>query len=408
MDGTTPAADAPQRPPGRGRKRIRIAFLLLVAVLVIVAGVIYWLDARRYESTDDAFIDGNVVQISAQVSGIVSAVAFDDNQEVRKGDVLIEIDPRDYEAALASAQATLDTMQAQRDASAVNLQLIRITSNANLEEATSAQEQARSAVEVAKAQAEVARAASVRAGADLVRDRELMLRGNVSHQRLDQSTADQRSTAAQLQAALRNVAVAESLVEQATARLNDAKSAPQKIAQAEAQLHTADGQVEKARADLKQAQLNLSYTKIYAPAAGRITKKSVQPGDQIQKSQIIVQLVSGTPWIVANFKETQLTHMRPGQPVEIRVDAYPSASFKGHVDSIQKGTGAHFSLLPPENATGNFVKVVQRVPVKIVFDGAIEDEHLLGLGMSVVPTVEVAERGNGNTTAGAAPVNNGR
>jgi membrane fusion protein (multidrug efflux system) len=371
------------------RGPFRLVVLGIVGAALLVVGMAYWLHARRFESTDDAFVDGNVVQISPQVAGVVAKLYFTDNQDVRRGDVLLEIDPRDYDAQVAAAKATLNMAMAQKDATAANLSLIRVSSGAGLDEATSAVAQARHAVEVATSQASAARAAFIRAQADLKRDTELFQQGNVSHQRLDQSQADAQSTRAQLQAAERSVSVTENQVEQATARLDNASSAPQRVSVAEAQLRSSDAQVEQAQAALHQAELNRSYTTIYAPRPGRITRKAVQEGDVVQKDQIVTALVVGMPWVIANFKETQVGRMRLGQPAAISIDAYPGHPLQGHVDSIQQGTGARFSLLPAENATGNFVKVVQRVPVKILFDEAPDDNQLLALGMSVVPSVMV-------------------
>ena len=374
-------------PSRRGPFRQVVLGIMVAAVLVVAMA--YWLHGRRFESTDDAFVDGNVVQISPQVAGVVAKLYFTDNQDVRKGDILLEIDPRDYDTQLAAAKAALKIAVAQKDAATANLALIKVSSGAGLDEATGALNQARHAVDVAKSQVAVTRAAFIRAQADLKRDQELFLQGNVSRQRLDQSQADAQSTRAQLQSAERSVAVAENQVEQASARLDDANSAPQRVIVAEAQHRSSDAQVEQAQATLRQAELNRSYTTIYAPRDGRITRKAVQEGDVVQKDQIVTALVVGMPWVIANFKETQVGRMRLGQPAAIDIDAYPGRPLQGHVDSIQQGTGARFSLLPAENATGNFVKVVQRVPVKILFDEAPDDNQLLALGMSVVPTVMV-------------------
>jgi membrane fusion protein (multidrug efflux system) len=380
-----------QAPPEPRRAHpLRLAVIGIVLLAGAAGGTLYWLHAQRFESTDDAFIDGNIVQLAPQVAGLVAELRIDDNQVVRKGDLLLAIDPRDFEAQVAAAKAALDMAMAQREAAAASLALIKVSSGASLNEATSAVEQAGHAVEVSKAQVAANRAAAARAAADLARDEELIRAGNVSRQRLDQSRADAQTTRAQMLAAESSVAVSEALAQQAEARLEDARSAPQKIAVAEAQLRNGDAQIAQAQANLHQAEINLAYTKIFAPQDGRITRKAVQLGDLVQKNQVIASLVAGMPWVSANFKETQLTRVRPGQPVEIKVDAYPGQSYHGHVDSVQQGTGARFSLLPPENATGNFVKVVQRVPVKIVFDGLPDGAGLLALGMSVVPTVEVA------------------
>jgi membrane fusion protein (multidrug efflux system) len=210
-----------------------------------------------------------------------------------------------------------------------------------------------------------------------------------SKQRREQADAQSHGADAQLRAVRQAVKVTEAQLGEVLGQLDAAKTGPQQVAVREAQVRSADAQVAAAQAALDQAELNLSYTRISAPHDGIVTKRAVRLGEVVQRDQQLGALVFGTPWVVANFKETQLTHMKPGQPVTLSIDAYPGMRFAAHVDSIQRGTGARFSLLPPENATGNFVKVVQRVPVKIVFD-APPDRYVLSLGMSVIPRVDLA------------------
>lgn len=372
------------------RRNLRMP--LIAGVLIVIAatgGFLYWLHARNYASTDDAFIDGNSVQISPRVSGTVVAVNVMDNQYVHKGDVLFKIDPSDYQAQVQSAQANMDAALAREQAAKSDLSLTQVTSGAGVEQAQSALQAARSSVSQAQAEVEAAHAEVVRANDDLKRYRTLYKKDEASRQHLQQVVATARTAQARWQAAQRRVATAKAQVREARAKLKNAQSAPQRVAVKRFQLKTAQAAVEQARAALRTARLNLSYTVIRAPHSGHITKKSVLVGDTVQEGQVLTALVYGEPWVTANFKETDLTRMRQGQPVDVHVDAYPSKTFKAHVQSIQRGTGAHFSLLPPENATGNYVKVVQRVPVKIVFNQPPGKSYVLALGMSAEPTVDL-------------------
>jgi membrane fusion protein (multidrug efflux system) len=340
----------------------------IAAAVILIFGIRYVAYALSSESTDDAFIEAHVTPISPKVAGQVVAVPVNDNQDVKEGDLLVEIDSRDYEARLAQARAALDGATAQHKVAQINLEKSR--SQLTSVEANAAQSAAR--VAAAEAQA-------VRADADWKRARELLQTGAIAQQDFDAAQAAARSANADLEAARHKTASDEALVAEAQ----------QQLAHDQAQIDFAATAVEQAQAATRLADLQLSYTKIFAPRDGRVTERSVERGGYVQAGQILLALVPRDVWVVANFKESQLTHMRPGQPAEIHVDAYPSARYRGHVDSIQGGSGARFSLLPPENAVGNYVKVVQRVPVKIVFDSQPDGSHLLGPGMSVVPMVEV-------------------
>jgi membrane fusion protein (multidrug efflux system) len=279
------------------------------------------------ESTDDAFITGHIISISARVSGYVDKVLVNDNQPVSAGDVLVELDPRDYKVALDTAKAKLSAAHAGESQSG--------------------------------AQADTASVEARRAEKDYNRYKQLYdANAGITQQQLDNVSAAARAAHAQLDSANASVAAAQA-------------------------------KVAEAKAAVEQAELNLSYTKVIAPQAGRVTKKSVEAGEHISTWQPLLAIVTPELWVVANFKETQLKHMRPGQKVFIKVDAFSGKSFKGHIDSIQSGTGSVFSLLPPENATGNYIKVVQRVPVKIVFDEDPNDVNMLSPGMSVIPVVKV-------------------
>lgn len=426
----------------------RPAFLIVAAV-VIVAGLIfglrYWAYARSHESTDDAFIDGRVVQVSPKVSGYIAKVYVKDNQEVKEGELIAEIDARDFEARLEQARAALAAGTARLKEARTGIELTRASAKANVQQASATVQQARSGVEsqraaaaaersriaqagagVATAQANVsqaraqvaaAEAEAARAQADVARYQELFQKDEISRQRLDQAIAAARTASAQLDAARQRVTAAEAQVSEARAteaaaaenarraqtqvsgaqagvseafgRLAQANTAPQQVAVSQAQAETAGASLEQLEAAVRQAELELSYTKIYAPESGRVTRKAVEEGVLVQPAQPLLAIVSGEVWVTANFKEDQIGKFKPGQPVEIRVDAYPDKTFKGHVDSIQMGTGSRFSLIPPENATGNYVKVVQRVPVKLVFDEQPDPNHMLAPGMSVEPEVQI-------------------
>ena len=430
-------------PPNRRLLVLAAAGLVVVGLIV---GIYYYLYAISHESTDDAFIDGHIIAISPRVSGHVAKVYVTDNQQVAAGDLLVELDPRDFKARLDAAQAALNAAEAARRSRDIDVRLTTITSTAGLDEAEQAVAAAKAMVQNAQAlaaaakgqqgeaQAQVAFAKAAldqaqaetlaveakykQAALDLKRYQEMARSNTISPQQLDHAVTDERMAAADLNAAKSKVATQQSLLkraeaalkaaednvhqaqaqvsarqaqlEQANARLTSAQSAPVQVAQSSSRAEGSKADAEKARAEVEQAALNLSYTRIYAPAAGHVTKKNVEPGVFVQVGQSLMAIVPPKVWVTANFKETQLTHMRPGQPAQISVDTYPNQTFHGRVESIQRGTGARFSLLPPENATGNFVKVVQRIPVKIVFDRPEElAKYLLVPGMSVVPEVNV-------------------
>jgi membrane fusion protein, multidrug efflux system len=387
--GEKPARTVPPETAASSkRKKSNLRRLVALAVLAVavIGGATYWWLNRGLVSTDDAFIDGNAVTLSPQVGGKVLRLLIDDNQPVKAGDLLLEIDPRDYEAARDSAKAQLARAEAAEAEASANLDLTKATTAASIASAEAGLELATAALAQARAQLVSSTAEADRAGADVKRYRTLTKQDYASHQTLDQAEATARSSAAQELSDTQGVTVAQ-------AKIDQARTAAEQIAVKAAQQLSAKADVEAARAALHTAEINLAYTKIQAPQTGYITRRQVNDGDVVDKNQILATLVYGAPWVTANFKETQLTDMRPGQPVTIHVDAYPGVDFRGHVDSMMHGSGSHFSLLPPENATGNYVKVVQRVPVKIVFDEDAatlqKDGHVLGLGMSAVPTVDM-------------------
>jgi membrane fusion protein (multidrug efflux system) len=398
----------PPQPPRR--KRLFMIFFLILLALAVIGGGWWWLN-RGYESTDDAFIDGNRATIAPRVGGLVIRRLIDDNQFVKKGDLLVEIDPRDYEAALARAKGDLAAAIAARAQAQANLDLARIQLPAQLQQADANVGSARAQADQAHANLASAQAELARAQSDAARYTQLNREQFASRQTFEQASATAKTSAASVQSAQAQIEVAEAQIGSAIAQRAAADTVAQQLAARQAALQSAEAQVAQAEASVRTAELNLSYTKIYAPADGWITQRSVEEGDVVQANQTLTSFVFGTPWVTANFKETQLQGMQPGDPVDIDIDAYGGISFKGRVDSIQRGTGSVFTLLPPENATGNYVKIVQRVPVKIVFDPPPDPKYPLGLGLSVVPTVHVGAgvqstgptEGDSHSRPGAAP-----
>jgi len=331
---------------------VAVAIVAVVAIAAVAGGVTWWLHARNYESTDDAFIDARIVSISSQVTGMITGVPVTDNQLVDTGELLVQIDPRDYEAAVVQAEAQVG----QAAAAVINMDTQIDAQKARIEQAKRQVDQAEAALTFAQQENE--------------RAKDLLRRGAGTAQQAQQNASNFIQAEANVASAQANAAAAE-----------------KQIPVLEAQRQRAVAQLAQMQAALTLAQINLTRTRIAAPEPGRATKISATLGALAQPGTVLMMFVPERKWVTANFKETQLTLMRPGQPVDISVDAYPGRSFGGHVDSIQAGSGAAFSLLPPENATGNYVKVVQRVPVKIVFDQP--PDVYLGPGMSVVPTVTV-------------------
>jgi len=426
----------------------RPAFLIAAAIIFLVGallGVRYWLYARSHETTDDAFIDAHITRVSPKVSGYIVNLHVDSNQQVNKGDLLAEIDPRDFQAKLDQAKAALAAGEARFKEARTGVALTQANTKANVQQATASVQQARAGVAASeasaaaersrvsqagatidsaranlqqtRAQVNAAEAELVRAQADVTRYGQLFAKDEVSRQQLDQAIAAARTAEAQVRAAQQRVnaaaaqvdemqasqttanenvrkarsqvGAAQAQVNEALGRLAQANTGPKQVAVSEAQAQTAGASIEQLQAAVAQAELELSYTKIYAPETGRVTNKSVETGALVQVGQPLMAIVPGEVWVTANFKENQIGRIQPGQAVDINVDAFPGVVFKGRVDSIQAGTGAQFSLLPPENATGNYVKVVQRVPVKIIFVEPPDIKHLLAPGMSVVPEVRV-------------------
>ncbi len=400
-----------------GVLHLRSVRLAAAAVLLLIAGGIVWLWLRPgREWTDDAQVDARVSQIAARVGGTVVRVAVDDNQRVELDAVLVELDPRDYQVAVDKARAELADAEASALAARSNVPITTATATSGITTAKGGVSQAVAAVAAAEKEVEAAHARlkanearlreveanAAKAARDVERLRGLLSKDEISQQQFDATVAaaeaqkaatdSARSQVAEADAGIRvaesRLAQARAAEQRAHADLQSAQTAPQQVAAIKARASSADAHVQQARATLAQAELNLQYTTVKAPIRGIVSKRGLNVGQVVQPGQPLLAIVAiDEVWVTANFKETQLKNMRPGQRAVIDVDAYGGREFTGRVDSIAGATGARFSLLPPENATGNFVKVVQRVPVKIVLDPGQNPEHLLRPGMSVVPTV---------------------
>jgi membrane fusion protein, multidrug efflux system len=420
---------------GRRRRQARILILVLVGIVVVVAGaygVQLWRYWDRHVSTDDAFVEAHVSPVSARVRGTVVEVLVRDNQQVAAGAPLVRLDPRDLEVKLHQARAALQSAEGRLRMAAAGVPMTDQTTRSQvaLAEASSAKAALgidsaermleerrgrlgarRAAVQAAQAEVAARQADFDRAGLDRGRMQELFDRKLIARQELDHAESAHKTTAAALEAARQRLDGARAEVTQAEAEL-----ASQEVALAQSRRHreeaeaglanaqsrrgevtirsaeaaSAEAQLSEARATLREAELNVEYTTITAPVAGRVTRRTVEVGQVVQPAQPLLAVVDvANVWVVANYKETQLTRVRPGQRAWISVDTHPGLVLRARVDSIQSGTGSRFSLLPPENASGNFVKVVQRIPVKLVLEPGQTAQELLVPGMSVVPIVEV-------------------
>jgi membrane fusion protein (multidrug efflux system) len=401
----------------RRKRTIRLVGLS-VLVVALIAAIPIWAYYSVRESTDDAQVDGHLIPISPRIAGVIISVLVNDNQPVKAGDELVRLDPADFQVAVAQSEANLANAQAATQQSEVNLPLTNIstrssvsTSSAQVEEGRAAVAAAEQAVNVARTRVSTAnfnlsqaQANYTKAQNDLNRYRDLVAKDEISKQEYDGAVASATASAAQVDSAKSAIAEAQHTLDQGGAQLAQSRarlasamvqqrqseeSRPQQVAASQAQYKSAQAQVRQRQADLEQAKLNQGYTIIRAPVDGVVSRKNAEPGMHVSAGQQLMALVPlEDVWVTANFKETQLRKMRVGQRVEIEVDTYGSSrKFQGHVDSIAAASGARFSLLPPENATGNFVKVVQRVPVKLVLEPGENRGHLLLPGMSVVPTV---------------------
>ncbi len=408
----TPAPQPPAPLDSEARYQRRAALLgnprarwvLIIAGLVLLVAIFFlWRYFASYESTDDAQIDGHVNSVSARVSGHVIKLNVEDNQYVEKGTVLVEIDPADYEVAVAQARAEYADAQAQASAADINVPMTDVTTSSQVSGAQAGVSSAKAGITAARQQFEAAKSQIAEADAnntkaqnDLVRYKQLIDKQEISQQQYDQAVASAQAAAATLQAARASadafaaqIEQAQNKLQQAGADLRTADTAPQMMRVIRSRALSAWANVDRKKAALDQAQLNLQYTKVIAPVSGAVSNRTVEVGQNVQPGQEMMKIIpldEANIWVTANFKETQLRKMRPGLGAEIAVDA-TGKTYKGHVDSVAGASGERFSLLPPENATGNYVKVVQRIPVKIVFDKGEIKEHELRPGMSVVPKV---------------------
>ena len=359
--GDSDRGDA-NKDPDAGRRKERRPFVIgiaaIVVLLMIAGGIYFWLSTRGKASTDDAYTDGNIVTIAPQVTGQVIALDVTDNQFVHKGDPLFRIDPRQFTFSREQAQGQLDANKAQIANQRLGVEIARKNFPA--------------ALSLAQANLASARANLALQQANYDRQKSLPKLAT-TQQDVDTNAANYQQAKAQ--------------VEQAQARVVQAEPVQQNIGQSEQQVDQLQGQAEQAKGQLDQANLNVEWAVVRAPQDGWVTRRNVNAGDYVSAGQQVMSLVTTDVWITANFKETELDGMRPGQQVTIAVDAYPDLDLRGHVDSIQRGSGSKFSAFPAENATGNFIKIVQRVPVKIVIDSGLKKDEPLPLGISVEPTV---------------------
>jgi membrane fusion protein (multidrug efflux system) len=399
-------------------KNVLGRILIVIVLMVLVSGgYMFWLHLSKFESTDDAQIDGQVYAISSRISGHVIDVKVEDEQQVKAGDILVVLDPKDYEVAVAKARADLADAVATYSSSRTDVPITSVNTRSTLTNANSARLDAsagvsgserqlgaaRARLTTAEANVRVAQANFTKAVQDVERYKMLVSKDEISKQQYDQAVAAQDAAHATLdaqnalvneatqtiQVAEKNVEQAQTRVEQANAQIQSALTGPQQVKVTEARAQSAAAKVDQQRAMLDQAELNLTYTTIVAPIDGVVGKKNVAIGQNVSTGQELMAVVPlENLWVTANFKETQLEKMRVGQPVKIKVDAY-DREYSGKVQRISGASGARFSLLPPENATGNYVKVVQRIPVRIEFDPGQNNDHLLRQGMSVTPRVQL-------------------
>jgi membrane fusion protein (multidrug efflux system) len=393
----------PRSRPHYKRSHSRRNILIVLIVIVVIAGGLFlWRYLGSYESTDDAQVDAHLYPVSARVSGYVVKVNVDDNQYVQKGAVLVEIDPKDYEVAVEQAKANLASTEATAQSMNIDVPITTVNTSSQLKFAASGVEDAGAGIAnsekqlaAAQAQLDAAEANNVKAQDDLRRYKALVDKQEVAEQVYDQALAAAKASTANVAAARDNVAAGEQAVRQARSRLGQseasqqsAETGPQQVSSTRARARAAIADVQQKRAALEQAELNLQYTRIVAPVSGEVNK-TVVVGLNVQPGQQLLTVVPlDEVWITANFKETQLRQMKVGQKSEIHVDS-TGKTFRGRVDSVAGATGPLFSLLPPENATGNYVKIVQRVPVKIVLDPGENQDHQLRPGMNVVPDVYI-------------------
>ena len=392
------------RPSRTASPGFRIALIIGAVVLLLVAFFVYRY-VSSYESTDDAQVDGHINSVSARITGHVVKLNVNDNQYVQAGMVLVEIDPTDYQVAYERAKADFEDAQAAAAAAGVNVPITSVSttsqvsfSEADVAAARAGVAAARQQFAAAKAQLDQAEANNVKAQNDLGRYKQLVDKQEISQQQYDQAVAAARADEAAVQAARSLADAAQSQVTEAQGKLaqseanwRNAQTAPKQMQVIRSRAASAEAEALRKKADLDQARLNLEYTKIVAPVAGVVSDRTVEVGQNVAPGQELMKVIPlNDVWITANFKETQLRDMKVGQPITVEVDAN-GRKYRGKVDSIAGASGARFSLLPPENATGNYVKVVQRIPVKLVLDPGENKDQSLRPGMSVTPKVWIRQ-----------------
>ncbi len=403
---TPPKDDTKAKPaePPAAKARRNFIIAIVVILLLLVAGFFYYRSTLT-EDTDDAQVDGDLYQVSARVQGQVIKVNVTDNQEVHQGDVIAEIDPRDYQVALEQAEAQLANSKAAFVQANANVPITSVqtrtqvsTSGADVTTAQAAVAQAQKQVAAAQARVDQAKANALKAQLDVDRYTPLVAKDVISKQQFDQAVAQAAANNGALLEAQQNVVAQQAAVAQSQSRLNSARSdeqqarqnGPKQIAVQQARAQAANADIEQNQAKVDQARLNLSYCHIVAPTSGIINRKNVAVGQNISTGQNMLTIIPlDNLWITANFKETQLQKMKVGQAVTVKVDALGGRKYHGHVKQVGGATGSRLSLFPPENATGNYVKVVQRIPVRIDLDKGENDDHLLRPGYSVVPDVDI-------------------
>ena len=399
----TKSAEIRPRPSSRRRFRaLKVVIFLVVLVGVAIGGYTLWNYLDSYESTDDAEIDGDIYAVTSRIAGTVKAVYVEDNTQVKAGQLLVELDPRDYEVALDQAKSALNESRTLVAVARPNVPITSVTTQTTLSTSANDIAEARASLaavqrnyESAVADIRTAEADNVKAQADLARYKQLVAKDEISKQQYDQAEAAAKSAASNVdakrataEAIARNIEAAQARLEQSQTRQAEAqRNRPEQIAIQNATVDNRQASAQHQQTLVDQAVLNLSYTKIFAPVDGIIGKKNAEPGQQVAPGQ---QLMADVPlaniWVTANFKETQLKRMRPNQRATLHVDSY-DRDYEGYVESVAGASGARFSLLPPENATGNYVKVVQRVPVRIRFKEGQDPNHQLRPGMSVDPKI---------------------
>ncbi len=412
----------PTQPHQHSRQLIAIVLISTGALIAGILGYRWWHFAATHQETDNAYVAGDINPINARIAGTVVAIAIQDNQVVSSGTILIRLDPNDYEVAVQQAQAALETARSQARVAQANIRVVSTTAQGQTTQAqgnidaaaatVSASEsqvlEAQAGVPVAQAQLAQVEAALVKADLDYKRYSQLAQSGAIAKQQVEAAKATYETTIAQRDVAREQIRQAEAKLAQAEknkansqaklastqGNLQQADATGQQTEVSREQYKVAQAAVTQAEVQLKNAQLQLSYTVLKAPASGQVGNKTVQVGQRVQAGQTLMSLVQPQPWIVANFKETQLAKIQPGQSVEIKLDSVPGRVFIGRIDSLSPASGAKFALLPPDNATGNFTKIVQRVPIKVVFDPANLRgyESKITAGMSATVTVEVPQK----------------